>query len=371
LGKTLAKVKHPIFIVVLLFLLTISFSFHFYFAYYFSNGFQKNTLFWASLLSFGFLSIPAAYFISHVKKLEKFYFLVWAGYIWLGFFFLLASFTVPFIFMTSFFPELQSYNHEWFIFFVFMGVYSVYWGLRKPDVVIEKLKMPLIAGLKIVQITDLHVGLLQHNEKWFDNVIEKCNQQDPDFLFLTGDLVEGSLLRVQPMLKSLQSAKAKIAKIYISGNHEMIHGGMAWEEFLKQSGWTVLHNQNQIYQVGQHRLMIAGVPDKMVNRFDKRYQSNPDLALKSDQKVDYKILLAHEPSSVFDLKNEKPDYLFSGHTHGGQIIPFGLIVRLVQPVVSGWKVIRGIPVFAHPGTGLWGPPMRLGTRNLIYVFETI
>lgn len=367
----MAKLKNPLFLTVIFFLFLISLSFHIYFAHFFSNGFQQQALYWIGLFCLGFVSIPAAYIISHSKKLEKFYVLVWFGYIWLGFFFLLAAFTVPFVFFSSFFPELQNYNLEWFLFFAGVGVYSIYWGLRKPDLVRAQLKLPLIPGLKIVQITDLHVGLLQHNKKWFDDVIEKCNLQNPDFLFLTGDLVEGSPARVQPMLESLKVAKAKIAKIYISGNHEMIHGGIAWEDFLRKSGWTVLHNQNQIYEINQCKILIAGVPDKMIQRFDSRFTSDPDLALKTDQKVDYKILLAHEPSSVFDLKNEKPDLILSGHTHGGQIFPFGYIVRLVQPVVSGWKVIRGIPVFAHPGTGLWGPPMRLGTRNLIYLFETI
>lgn len=365
------KLKNPLFLSVLIFLFLISLVFHFYFAYYFSEGFQNQAFIWGSLFTLGFFSIPIAFIVSHSKKLEFIYAAVWVGYIWLGFFFLLAAFTVPFIFAGSFFPELQNYNLQWFLFFVAVSIYSIYWGLRKPDLFFEKLKMPLVSGLKIVQITDLHVGLLQHDKKWFDHVIRTCNEINPDFLFLTGDLVEDSLERVIPMLESLKKAQAKIAKIYVSGNHEMIHGGLAWEDFLRQSGWTVLHNQNQIFEFNQHKILIAGVPDKMINRFDSRYSSKPDTALKSDEKVDYKILLAHEPSSVFDLNTEKPDYILSGHTHAGQIFPFGFVVRLVQPVVSGWKVIRGIPVFAHPGTGLWGPPMRLGTRNSIYVFETI
>lgn len=343
-------------------------SLHMGLAYYFSQSFQYNAWLWVAFFLIGCLSIPVGYLISRSSEFKVLYPLVWVGYIWLGFFFIVLSFTIPHVFLSYY---LSVSPERWFLFLTFVALYSLYWGLKKPTVVFEKLKAPLISGLKMVQITDLHVGLLQHNKKWFDDVIKKCNQQDPDFLFITGDLVEGSLSKVQPMLESLKSAKAKIAKIYISGNHEMIHGGMAWEEFLKESGWTVLHNQNRVYEFQNKKILIAGVPDKMIRRFDSRFFSDPDLALKTDQQVDYKILLAHEPSSVFDLKNEKPNIILSGHTHGGQIFPFGFLVRLVQPVVTGWKTIGGVPVFAHQGTGLWGPPMRLGTRNLIYVFETI
>jgi predicted MPP superfamily phosphohydrolase len=111
--------------------------------------------------------------------------------------------------------------------------------------------------------------------------------------------------------------------------------------------------------------MIAGVPDKMAKRFNRTLSSQPDLALKTNQKVDYKILLAHQPSSVFDLVNEKCDLILSGHTHGGQIFPFHLFVRLVQPVVAGFKKINGTLVFAHQGTGFWGPPMRWFSQSEI------
>ena len=116
---------------------------------------------------------------------------------------------------------------------------------------------------------------------------------------------------------------------------------------------------------------MAGVPDRMVKRFDTRLISDPDLALRSNEKVDYKILLAHEPASRWDLKNESCDLILSGHTHGGQIFPFGLLVRLAQPVVSGFKKMGDTLVFAHQGTGFWGPPMRWFSRSEIVVIQFI
>ena len=50
----------------------------------------------------------------------------------------------------------------------------------------------------------------------------------------------------------------------------------------------------------------------------------------------------------------------SGHTHGGQIFPWSLFVRLQQPVVSGLHRFGRALVYVSNGTGYWGPPMRLG-----------
>lgn len=353
------------FFLVLGFILLFSLWLHNFWAEYF--GLPKL------VFLLGYILIPVGLGLSRSRWNEKLIGISWAGYIWLGFFFILSAFGCGFVFASLAFPSLDFYRTEFFYFIIAISFYALFWGTRQPALIHQKIKSGLqeLQGLKIVQITDLHVGLLHQNKNWLNTVVENCNQQNPDFLFLTGDLVEGSFQDVKPMLEALRGARVQIAKIYISGNHEMIHGGLAWEAYLKDLGWTVLHNQNQVFHFQNKKILIAGVPDKMINRFDASSYSRPDEALKTLELVDYKILLAHEPSSVFDLKNERPDLLFSGHTHGGQIFPFGVLVRLVQPVVSGWKLINNIQVFAHPGTGLWGPPMRLGTRNSIYVFDMI
>ena len=357
------------FALVLSFILLFSMWLHYFWHQYFYDQIPGSP----SIFLVGYLLMPIGLAISRSQWNKRLILISWLAYIWMGFFFILSAFTFVYIFANLAWPEIDDHRTGFFYGVLILTAYSLFWGTRKPSVFVEKIKTQFkeFQGLKFVQITDLHVGLLHQNQSWLKGVVESCNQQSPDFLFLTGDLVEGSFQDVKPMLDSLKNADAKIAKIYISGNHEMIHGGLAWETYLKDLGWTVLHNQNRIYHVNNKKILIAGVPDKMINRFDSSAYSKPDQALTTTEVVDYRILLAHEPSSVFDLKTEKPDLLLSGHTHGGQIFPFGILVRLVQPVVSGWKTIQNVPVFAHPGTGLWGPPMRLGTRNSIYVFEMI
>jgi predicted MPP superfamily phosphohydrolase len=156
-------------------------------------------------------------------------------------------------------------------------------------------------------------------------------------------------------------------KFYVTGNHEYIGGG-DWESRLHELGFEVLHNTHSMVHHNGGTLQIAGVPDRHVDRFRPGLRSAPDVALKNSENAGYKILLAHEPSSVFDLKTEKCDLLLAGHTHGGQIFPFGIFVRLQQPVAAGFKMINGVNVFAHQGTGFWGPPMRWFTRCEIVEF---
>lgn len=221
-------------------------------------------------------------------------------------------------------------------------------------------------SLRIVQISDLHVGNTILKEKWLAGVVEKVLSLAPDILVITGDLADGAFEKTAPMLNSL--SKIRCRKFFITGNHEYIRGD-DWEAYLSQLGFEVLHNNHVIIAIDRGNLLLAGVPDLYVKRFIRERESSPDKALKTLQQVGYRILLAHEPSSVFDIKTEKCDLLLSGHTHGGQIFPFGLFVRLQQPVSAGFKKINDVLVFAHQGTGFWGPPMRWFTRSEIVEFS--
>jgi len=254
----------------------------------------------------------------------------------------------------------------------------LYKGLKFPNVIVHQISGPEeIKNFKIAQISDLHIGMLYLNQAWLEKVVDKINEQNPDIVAITGDLVEGDFFEISKMLEPLKKIKANCGVFYITGNHEYIHPG-DWEQCLQNFGITSLHNENKIIEfkpsVGVatgvvQKILIAGIPDRMVPRFHRHLKSDPDLALRSVENTTYKILLAHEPSSIFDIKNETCDLMLTGHTHGGQIFPFHLGVRLVQPMVSGFKKFGQILVFNHQGTGFWGPPMRWFSRSEIVILK--
>ena len=74
--------------------------------------------------------------------------------------------------------------------------------------------------------------------------------------------------------------------------------------------------------------------------------------------ADLKLLLAHQPKSLFAAKRAGFDLQISGHTHGGQFFPWNLFVHLAHPVVAGLKRFDDLWVYVSRGTGYWGPPIR-------------
>ncbi len=324
----------------------------------------------AMLLAVGLVSIPAGFILSLTKFKKQMKWLSWIGFIWMGFFHLMFFSSLADFVMNMIYPHGFS---NWTLYFTFLiGAWALYKGLRAPQLVTHEIQGPAIMqGMTLVQVSDLHVGLLHLNGKWLSRVVDIVNQQRADFFAITGDLVEGSYGEVSPQLEILKTAYAKIDRFYITGNHEYIHGSGPWENRLANLGYTTLHNENKVFNFNNAKILFAGVPDRMVKRFDPRLRSVPDEALKTNEKVDYKILLAHEPASRWDMKIQTCDLILSGHTHGGQIFPFGLLVRLAQPVVSGFKQMGEVLVFAHQGTGLWGPPMRWFSRSEIVLFKWI
>lgn len=314
----------------------------------------------------GLVSMFAGFLFSRAKN-NKFYPITWMGYIWMGFF------TVHLFFSLIEFSLVQFVQHEYsywvFVAAVIVSLWSLYSGLKFPKTEKHYILGPdEIKNFKIAQISDLHVGLLHLNQAWLEKVVAEINHQKPDLIAITGDLAEGDFDKVSKMLVPLQKLKSTCGVFYITGNHEYIHPG-DWEGYLQTLGITSLHNENKVIQFNSQKILVAGIPDKMAPRFNSNIKSLPDLALKSDVQTIYKILLAHQPSSIKDFKIEKCDLMLTGHTHGGQIFPFHYLVRLVQPMIKGFKQFDRALIFNHQGTGLWGPPMRWFSQSEIVILQ--
>lgn len=351
-------------------ILTVFGLVHYFIYQVVSRSIQSSQYLFAFIivLTIGLISIPAGFFTSRARN-EKLYFISWMGFIWMGLFNFLFFFTLTELALFAFTDHNYSY---WVVAAtLIIGAWSLFRGLSAPKLVTHYIPNEKLKGLKLVQISDLHVGMLHLNEIWLSKIVNRINAVKPDIVTITGDLVEGEYLEITPKLEVLKELTTKSHKFYITGNHEYINGSGPWETKMEELGFTVLHNQNKLLQYNDARLLMAGVPDRMISRFIRNKNSLPDVALKTENNVDYKILLAHQPTSVFDIKTESCDLILSGHTHGGQIFPFHIFVRMVQPVLAGFKTINGIKVFAHQGTGLWGPPMRWFSRNEIVLIQWV
>jgi uncharacterized protein len=229
---------------------------------------------------------------------------------------------------------------------------------------LRRLTVPLrqlgkgMEGLRIVQISDLHIGE-RLDARFLRRVVARVNALAPDVVAVTGDLVDGPVRALRDEVAPLAELRATHGVYYVTGNHEYYWGGPEWEAEVHRLGLTVLRNQHRVIARGGSELTLGGVPDLQGARFHPDHACRPDLAFAGAPEGVPRILLAHQPAAARTAAGAGVDLQLSGHTHGGQIFPFHLLVWLTQPVVSGLKQLFGVLVFTHRGTGTWGPPMRL------------
>lgn len=200
----------------------------------------------------------------------------------------------------------------------------------------------------IVQLSDVHVGLTI-GRKFVESIVEKANAQKPDLIAITGDLVDGSVEDLAALVEPLARLRARHGVFFCSGNHDHYSGWHDWSEHLPKLGIRPLDNE----RIAIDGIDVAGVQDP---------SGRPDLtrALAGRDAERELILLAHQPRMIGPASRAGVGLQLSGHTHGGQIQPFGALVALTQPYISGLHTHDGkAQIYVSRGTGYWGPPMRL------------
>ena len=223
--------------------------------------------------------------------------------------------------------------------------------IKEMDIKIDGLK----EELNIVQISDVHIGK-SLGKDFFDMIVKKINTLDADLVVIVGDLVDLPADEIGDKLDSLKDIKSRYGVYFVSGNHEYFHGVEAICEYLQSLHVKVLNNENSVID---GKINLVGISDLMGRRLGVL---KPDLKkallhVKPDLPT---ILLAHQPKITKELKNEKIDLILSGHTHGGQIFPFGLLVLLDQPYLSGlYQHSKKTQIYVSTGAGYWGPPVRI------------
>lgn len=237
------------------------------------------------------------------------------------------------------------------------------WTVRTVPVSLRRLPRSR-DGFTIVQLTDIHVGPTIGRE-YIAALVARVNALRPDLIAITGDLVDGNVATLGPLLEPLRELRAPHGVFFVTGNHEYISGVHSWVAFLPTLGLRVLHNERVTVGEGADAFELAGVEDHSARRFGA--DRGPDLsrALRGWDRARELVLLAHQPKQAKAAAREGVGLVLSGHTHGGQIWPFRYFVYLDQPWISGLHRERDTQVYVSEGTGYWGPPMRLGTSGEI------
>lgn len=202
-------------------------------------------------------------------------------------------------------------------------------------------------GLTLAQISDVHVG--SRDGRFLARAVRRVNGAQPDYVMITGDLVD---FRAVPVRELASLAELEAPAFFIIGNHERY---VDCEEIcgrLASLGITVLRDR----AVRAGPLQIAGIddaePKSQVSRVLPALSPDPDA---------FRILLYHRPNGVRDAAAWGFHLMLCGHTHNGQIVPFNYVVRRVFPRIHGLYREQGLHLYVSPGTGTWGPVLRLGS----------
>ncbi|RME29319.1 MAG: metallophosphoesterase [Deltaproteobacteria bacterium] len=242
-------------------------------------------------------------------------------------------------------------------------------SLRRVAVPIAGLP-PALHGLRIVQLSDLHVGPTIGAD-FLRAVVDRVRSIRPDLVVITGDLVDGPVAGLAGDVAPLADLQAPLGRFFVTGNHEYYSGAAEWVEHLEAMGFRVLLNRHVVLGEGTGRLVLAGVTDHDAGRILPEHRSDPAAALAGAPAGLPRILLAHQPRSAHAAQGLGIDLQISGHTHGGQIWPWMHLVRLQQPTVAGLDRVGDVRVYTSRGTGTWGPPLRLGAPPEITVIELV
>lgn len=232
------------------------------------------------------------------------------------------------------------------------------------DVPIDGLPEAL-EGFTIVQISDVHVSATI-KAPYVRAIVEAVNAQQPDMIAITGDVVDGSVEHLSPHTRPLGDLRAPHGVYLVTGNHEYYSGAVAWVREFRRLGLRVLMNEHVVIRPAGQTVVVAGVTDYGAEAFDPAQRSSPARALAgAPEDAAVRLLLAHQPRSAAAAAPLGYTLQISGHTHGGQFLPWGLFVRLQQPFTAGLHRWEGMWVYTSRGTGYWGPPKRLGAPSEI------
>jgi len=213
-------------------------------------------------------------------------------------------------------------------------------------------------GYRIVQISDIHIGPIL-GRAFAAELVERVNALAPDLVAVTGDLVDGKLERLAGEVAPFAGLRGRDGVYFVTGNHDHYSGADDWAHAIAGLGLCVLRNQRVSIGEGEQAFDLVGVDDHRGDLIGAQGGEDLGRALEGRDPARPAILLAHDPSTFKRASTSGIDLQLSGHTHGGQIWPFGLLVRLVIPTVAGRYAKGTAQLYVSRGTGFWGPPMRL------------
>jgi predicted MPP superfamily phosphohydrolase len=270
---------------------------------------------------------------------------------WMGISFYLLTFMGIYL-LTSFFVKIPG-ELAGIILVVLTAVLSIYSLHNSLSLNVNEIEIPLKRlkqDMKVVQLSDIHIGSIR-NSSYLEKIVKKTNELNPEIVFITGDMVDGSARLHTHTFGAINKLKAPV--FFITGNHETYEGLNEVFRVLRNTDMRILRDE----MVESMGIQVIGVEYS----FDRNHMETILSKLKINNEIP-SIMLYHLPRELDSVSNAGIGLQLSGHTHAGQMFPFNYLVRLMFRYMHGIYKYNGTYLHVSPGTGTWGPPMRLGSR---------
>ncbi len=240
---------------------------------------------------------------------------------------------------------------------VLTAFYALYEGTKLPSVRPVSIETPKVERpVKIAVLSDLHINAATSPNR-VKRIVKRVNALEPDLIVLPGDIIDDGPGALEKQMDALAGLKAKDGVFVTLGNHEFYVGPMLWEKEFRRRGFYYLANHARMLE--DANVYVAGIPDPRMLQMNDIMRESIDTTLNRKTPGAYTVFLSHSPDFIKQLDAGKVDLQISGHTHGGQIFPFHLIVKRANGFLAGLYDVRGMKLYVSRGAGGWGPPMRL------------
>jgi uncharacterized protein len=244
----------------------------------------------------------------------------------------------------------------------FYGVFNASWT-RITRTTVRLANLPAAwRGRRAALISDLHLGHVR-NGSFLRRMVAKILKEEPDAIFITGDLYDGTAIDARRAAEPLSELVAPHGVYFVAGNHEQFGDDSKYLRAIAAAGVRVLSNE----KVEADGLQIVGVP------YRHAVHGGHFASVLRGVQLDHhraSILLTHAPDNPQVAEAAGVSLQLSGHTHLGQFIPWSWMARRIyRQFVYGLSRIGKMQVFTSSGAGTWGPPLRLGSNPEIVVLQ--
>jgi predicted MPP superfamily phosphohydrolase len=214
---------------------------------------------------------------------------------------------------------------------------------------------PSWRGRTALLVSDMHLGNI-NGAGFARRIANIARRLNPAVVLIAGDLFDGSKADADSLAAPFFELSKSVGIYFCNGNHEAIGDAAEYSASLIRGGIRVLHNE----RVDLDGLQVVGVSYSDTN-YPVRLRTFLDSLNLADGPAS--VLLNHVPHRLTIVEQAGVSLQLSGHTHGGQVVPFTWITRRIfGKFTHGLQRFGKLQVYTSTGAGTWGPPMRLGSE---------